>query len=214
VPEVFGFGEVGSRRFLIQQFISKREPRHDFWIDFGEKLAILHGISQPKYGLDVDNHIGRLHQKNDLLDDWTEFFIHNRLEFQLSLAQANGLVDLSLIDNFRKLYDLLPEMLVSSSPSLLHGDLWSGNFMTGSKGTACIYDPAVYFGNREIELSFTKLFGGFDHRFYEAYFGSYPVEPGFDERADLYNLYPLLVHVNLFGRSYLTGIEHTIRRYI
>jgi fructosamine-3-kinase len=98
-------------------------------------------------------------------------------------------------------------------PSLLHGDLWSGNFITGEEGQPVIIDPAVYYGNREIELSFTQMFGGFDSIFYDAYREMYPLSPGFNNRVEVYNIYPYLVHVNLFGTSYLSGVERVIKRY-
>lgn len=109
---------------------------------------------------------------------------------------------------------MLPNEFPEESPSLLHGDLWSGNVMPGQQGLPTIFDPAVYYGNREMELAFTELFGGFDQDFYAAYHESFPLSPGFTNRADLYNLYPLLVHVNLFGSSYLSGIDRTLRRFL
>jgi len=114
---------------------------------------------------------------------------------------------------FRKLYDELPSLLTIERPALLHGDLWSGNFMVGNEGEPVLIDPAVYYGHREIEMSFTKMFGGFDKEFYEVYDQTYPLEPGFESRVDIYNLYPYLVHINLFGTSYLGGVDRVVRRY-
>src|SRR5690606_6934155 len=121
------------------------------------------------YGLDHNNFIGRLPQSNEACPDWVTFFIERRLEPQLSLAYYNQQVDKDFLDRFRKLYPRLPQLLVSGNPSLLHGDLWSGNVMAGPDGRAWIFDPAVYWGHPEIELAFTQLFGGFDKTFYQAY---------------------------------------------
>ena len=126
----------------------------------------------------------------------------------------NGKVNNDILRNFEKLFSVLQNLIPEASPSLLHGDLWSGNFMCGEDGEAVIFDPAVYYGHREIELAFTQMFGGFDKSFYSAYNEEFPLLPGFDDRVDLYNLYPLLVHLNLFGQSYLSGITQTLSRYL
>lgn len=211
-PEVIGRGRADMKNFLLQEFIQRHAPVSNFWKIFGEGLASLHKHTQNEFGLDHDNHIGRLPQKNDLRESWIDFFIENRLEVQLGLAIYNGYIDTSFANKFRQIYAQLPGLLPDEPASLLHGDLWSGNFMVGTDGLPFIYDPAVYFGNREIELSFTRLFGGFDRVFYQTYHEAYPLEPGFEERIDIYNLYPLLVHVNLFGTSYLSGVERTVNR--
>lgn len=214
VPEVLGLGKIGTRNFLIITYMAKKAPKADFWQDFGQSLAALHRNSHDQYGLDFNNHIGRLPQKNDYHSNWIDFFINNRLEVQLSLARYNGLADDHLTKRMKAFYAQLPGLIPDEPPSLLHGDLWSGNFMVGPAGSACIFDPAVYYGHREMELAFTRLFGGFDQQFYQSYHEAYPIEPGFENRIDIYNLYPLLVHVNLFGSSYLSGIERTLRYYL
>lgn len=214
VPEVLQTGEHGSRSYLLMEYINPAAPSSKFWELFGQNLAKLHRTSSPDhtFGLSFDNHIGALPQKNTYCDDWIDFFIQNRLEVQLTLALYNELIDKAFVDHFRQLYDQLPGLLVSEPSSLIHGDLWSGNFLCGKEG-ATLIDPAVYFANREIELAFTKLFGGFAPEFYYAYQQAWPLQPGFEERAEIYNLYPLLVHVNLFGSSYLSGVERVVRRY-
>ena len=214
VPQTINEGRIEGRNFLIMEFIEKEPPASDFWEQLGHGLAALHRISNESNGLDENNYIGRLAQKNTPTKNWIDFFIDNRLEVQLGLALYNNLVSQSFANKFRLLYAQLPGLLVDSPPSLLHGDLWSGNFMVGPAGKPYLIDPAVYFGNREIELAFTQLFGGFDQRFYSAYNEQFELEPGFAQRADLYNLYPLMVHVNLFGKSYLSGVERTLNRYV
>ena len=112
-----------------------------------------------------------------------------------------------------QLYNQLPELLANEPSSLLHGDLWSGNLMTDDKGQPALIDPAVYYGNREVEIAFTRLFGGFDNKFYTTYNAVWPLSSGFEVRKDIYNLYPLLVHVNLFGGGYLSQVESILNRY-
>ena len=214
LPRVFAQGNYMGIDYLALQYINSQPPHKDFWNDFGQKLAKLHQTTATQYGLEHDNYIGRLPQKNTQMSDWTDFFIENRLEVQLGLALYNKLITKEFARKFRFLYSQLPGLLVDEPPSLLHGDLWSGNFITDEKGSAAIIDPAVYYGNREIEIAFTQLFGGFDSQFYRSYHEAYPLQTGFQERVDIYNLYPLLVHVNLFGQSYLSGVERTIRKYV
>ena len=213
VPAVIGFGHQFGSPFLILEHITKGAPKSSFWKHFGESMAKLHGYTDKSFGLDHDNFIGRLPQKNTPKDLWIDFFIENRLEVQLGLAIYNGHIDQQFAEKFRLIYSAFPGMLPEEQPALIHGDLWSGNFMSNAEGNACIFDPAIYFGHREMELAFTRLFGGFDREFYDVYQEIFPLEPGFESRVEIYNLYPLLVHVNLFGPSYLSGIKNTINRF-
>ena len=213
-PQVIGQGKINQTPYLLLEFIHKSAPIGHFWEDFGEKLAQQHQITEAQFGLHTNNHIGKLPQKNDWADSWIDFFINNRLEPQLGLALYNELIDRTFLEKFRSLYPKLQGLLPDEPASLLHGDLWSGNFMIGPAGEVIIFDPAVYYGHREMELAFTQLFGGFDVSFYHTYDETYPLQAGFHERMDIYNLYPLLVHVNLFGRSYLSGITSTLKRFI
>ena len=214
LPATLGTGRIQSKNYLVLEYLEKHPPKTDFWEDFGTAIARLHKITSSKYGLDHDNYIGKLPQNNSFKDSWIDFFIEKRLEVQLGLAIYNNQIDQEFAKKFRMIYAQLPGLLPNEPPSLLHGDLWSGNFMSGKGGNPFIFDPAVYFGHREMELAFSRLFGGFDRQFYQSYNVEYPIEPGFDNRIDIYNLYPLLVHVNLFGASYLSGIERTLRRYL
>ncbi|MEL6560527.1 MAG: fructosamine kinase family protein [Bacteroidota bacterium] len=213
IPTVLGHGSYGTRNFLILEYIESGHANQDFWTSFGEQLADMHRVSHQQYGLDHPNYIGKLPQANHEQSNWIDFFISNRLEPQLGMAVYHNRISSAFAKKFKYLYSQLPGILTNEPPALLHGDLWSGNFMVNHNGRACLIDPAVYYGHREIEIAFTQLFGGFDNRFYQSYQESYPLEPDFSTRAEIYNLYPLLVHVNLFGESYLSGIERAIRKY-
>lgn len=212
VPETFGHGKIGDRDFLVMEMIHRGTPVPDYWESFGRALAEMHRHSQEAYGLSHNNYIGKLPQYNPWTEDWIDFFIRKRLEVQLQLALDHKRVDNAFATRLRNAYKNLPDLLPQKKPSLLHGDLWSGNVLTGENGKVCLIDPAVYYGHREMELAFTRLFGGFDAVFYAAYEEAWPLLPGFSERVDIYNLYPLMVHVNLFGTSYLNGVEATIRK--
>ncbi|MDH5610746.1 MAG: fructosamine kinase family protein, partial [Cyclobacteriaceae bacterium] len=213
-PMVIGSGSENDVAYLLLEWIEPYERSKTYWENFGQYLALQHRITSSHYGLDHPNHIGRLSQINDRTEDWVQFFIDCRLAPQLQLAYQNQLIDTQFLSKFRRLYPQLPHLIFADTPSLLHGDLWSGNCMAGGGGKPYIFDPAVYFGHREMELAFTLLFGGFDPLFYQSYAAEWPLENGFDERAEIYHLYPLLVHANLFGASYLSGIYQILKKYI
>ena len=211
IPSVSGFGKKGELNFLLTEWIPNGRKNMDFWENLGQGLAQLHMVSSKNFGLDHDNYIAVLPQINSPKATWAEFFISNRLEPMLGKAFYDGLIDKSFLDKFRDIYDKLPSVFPNEIPALLHGDLWSGNVMETALGEPALIDPAIYFGHREVDLAFSKLFGGFDMRFYDAYEDVFPLEPEFEERVKIYNLYPLLVHLNLFGKSYLPPIEKTVK---
>jgi len=213
VPAPIHWGIFHDKSYLLMDYIDSGARQHNYWEQFGVSLANMHQISNEKFGLSYPNYIGRLPQSNEWHHDWIAFFISQRLENQLALAYDHGLVDRKLLDRFQNFYHHLDQLLPSEKPALLHGDLWGGNIMDGCDGFACIVDPAVFYGHREAELSFTRLFGGFEQSFYQAYHLTYPLAPGFDERVDIYNLYPLLVHLNLFGLSYLGSIKQILYKF-
>jgi len=215
VPNVFGHGTINGNHYLLMEFVDAGPPGRDYWSRLGASLAEQHKAnSHTQYGLDTDNYIGRLPQSNSWSEDWIRFLVTRRLEPQLQLAIEQGAVDSGFAARYRKLYERLGDLLPTAPPSLLHGDLWSGNVMTGPEGIAWIIDPAVYYGHREIELSFTRMFGGFGVEFYDAYEETWPLEPGFEDRVDIYNIYPSMVHVNLFGQSYLSGVARVLKKYV
>ena len=213
VPEVITPKTIGNTQYLILEYIDSAVKQKNFWIDFGKSLAKLHKNTSEKFGLDHDNYIGSLPQSNCQHLKWSEFFVLERLEPQIRLARNNKRIGNSILRQFGKLFSQLEKIFPEEKPSLLHGDLWIGNYMIGNKGKPFIIDPAVYFGHREIDLGMTKLFGGFSSEFYESYHEQFPLEKDWQKRTDICNLYPLMVHVNLFGGSYSSQIESTLRRF-
>lgn len=210
IPAVYGFGKMEDLNFLLTEWIPSGRKSEDYWETLGQGLAQLHMVSSKNFGLDHDNYIAVLPQINTPKATWAEFFVSHRLEPMLGKAFYDGLIEKGFMDKFRGIYSKLPSIFPNEIPALLHGDLWSGNVMESISGDPVLIDPAIYFGNREVDLAFSKLFGGFDTRFYDSYQDVFPLEPGFDDRVKVYNLYPLLVHLNLFGKSYLAPIEKTV----
>lgn len=212
--------EMGKRgySFLLMEFINEKSRVKDYWEIFAQELAAMHQadtsdfVINGKYGFVQDNYIGAGHQKNTAHENWTDFFRDCRLEPQFH--RASDYFDTADKKRITHLLDHLDDILVEPEhPSLLHGDLWSGNFITGSDGKAWLIDPAVYVGHAEADLAMTELFGGFSHAFYDAYRTSFPMQPGYHRRRDLYNLYHMLNHLNLFGSSYLSSVKRIVREY-
>lgn len=213
IPEVIANGKFENTSFLILEWVEAGKRPKTFWQDFGSTLARLHESTSQNFGLDHDNYIGSLPQSNKQHKTWIDFFISERIEPQLSLANKSGVINSSLLKKFDNLFHKLPQIIPEEKPSLLHGDLWNGNFMTAPDGTVCLIDPAVYYGHREMDLAMTKLFGGFDREFYESCHQAHPLTKGFDSRVDIHNLYPLLVHVNLFGGGYVQLVNSILNKF-
>lgn len=213
VPEVISRGKTKMYDFLCIEYVEKGLSSAKYWRNMGEQLASLHLVSQNRFGLYFDNHIGKLHQCNAESSSWSDFFVQNRLMPQVKMADNSGFLDKDVLNAFERLYQKVHNLFPEEPPALMHGDLWSGNVMAGPYDKPYIFDPAVYYGHREAELAFTAMFGSFGDEFYRAYQERYPLAPGFESRTELYNLYPLLVHVNLFGLSYLSPIKQTLRRF-
>ena len=218
VPAEIGHGRQGDKAYLILEYIEPdanglRGASPKYWTQLGHQLAHLHAHTQPQFGLDHDNFIGSLVQRNTLTGDGHEFFFEQRLLPQAGQALYNGLLQKSTYDALFRLRNRLPDLLPNDRPALLHGDLWTGNVLITEAGEPAVVDPAVYYGFREAEVAFTHLFGGFDAQFQAAYEEVFPLEPGFAERIPIYNLYPLLVHVNLFGSGYVPGVERVLSRF-
>lgn len=217
-PRVLGYGTEKDRAFLLLEFITGKDGASDYWENFGRQLAKMHMADTKEYvtggvyGFNSDNYIGYSKQINTPHSDWIGFFRDCRLDPQFRAAEKY--FDASERKRINRLLERLDTLLIEPEhPSLLHGDLWSGNFMTGDDGEAWIIDPAVYVGHSEADIAMTELFGGFSEIFYAAYSEAAPMQAGYEDRRDLYNLYQLLNHLNMFGSSYLSAVNRIVRRY-
>jgi protein-ribulosamine 3-kinase len=213
IPDVVNWFSVSSFQGILLEFVESKGKSGSYWNQLGTGLASLHKNSSSFFGLDHANYIGSLKQFNNSSPSWVPFFIEQRLDVQLKLAIDQGHLDRSIIKQFENLYRQLPSLIPEEKPALLHGDLWSGNVITTPTGEPCLIDPAVYYGHREAELAFTQLFGGFGEAFYDSYEETYSLPPDFNKRVDIYNLYPLLVHVNLFGGGYVQQVRSIIKQF-
>ncbi len=218
VPDIYAIGTDDGSSFLLMEHIERAWMGQGFWEALGHNLSSMHRadttsfVSGGKYGLNSDNYIGAGKQKNTPKSSWIEFFSECRLRPQFELAA--GYFDSRTIKMANRLLDGLDRFLFEpDKPSLLHGDLWSGNFMSDENGRPMLIDPAVYIGCSEADIAMTELFGGFDRRFYESYFEAEGQIPGYSDRRDLYNLYHLSNHLNLFGSAYLPSVVRTIEKY-
>ncbi len=205
--------------FLLLEFIDRKRPISNYWETFAHQLAAMHKapaadfVPQGKFGFYQNNYIGAGAQCNTPHEKWIPFFRDCRLEPQFETASSY--FDTAELAEITRLLDNLEDYLVEPEhPSLLHGDLWSGNFLTGNDGKAWLIDPAAYVGHAEADIAMTELFGGFSPDFYAAYEESAPMQPGYPQRRDLYNLYHLLNHLNLFGGAYLSSVKRIIKKYI
>ncbi len=216
IPKVLAVESEANHQpgFLLLEWITPGPASRAFAADFGQHLAQLHRQQAEAYGFVIDNHIGRLPQTNAWCDTWPDFFRKRRLLPQIERARSarrwpsewNALAD-HILNQLENWLPLTPEA------SILHGDLWSGNFLVTVQGRAALIDPAAYYGHREADLAMTELFGGFDAAFYTAYCEAWPLEPGYERRRDLYNLYHLINHLNHFGSGYAGSVAQILRRY-
>ena len=208
VPGPLYAGEIPGRAggMLVLEWIETGPARPETIEALGAGLAALHRKTSPdgRYGLDHDNYIGLLPQTNGWNESWVAFYRDSRLLPLAKLAEAGGRLPKDRRDGLYRLMDRLDRWLPDRPPaSLLHGDLWSGNWLAGADGRPWLIDPAVYYGDRECDLAFSELFGGFPARFYAAYREAHPVDPGYEERKPIYQLYHLLAHLILFGEAYV-----------
>ena len=205
VPQPVCVGSGVNSAYLVLEYLPLGGSGSSQSIEqLGQNLAAMHRVTQAQYGWQRDNTIGSTPQLNDYSDDWVAFWRDKRLAYQLSLAARHGFGGRLQLQG-EKLLDRVDVLFQDYQPeaSLLHGDLWSGNYGVLQSGEPVIFDPAVYYGDRETDLAMTELFGGFPIRFYDAYNNAYPLDHGYAQRKTLYNLYHILNHVNLFGSGYL-----------
>lgn len=199
--------EDGRRALLVMEWIEVGAAAVDFADLLGRGLADLHRSGSAGFGHSADNYIGALPQSNTPHDSWSEFYASERLEPQLRLARDAGRLSASFLGRVQtRLDDLAQVTGPEEPPARLHGDLWSGNCIADANGVPCLVDPAVYGGHREMDLAMMRLFGGFSERVFDAYAEAYPLAAGARERVPLYQLYPLLVHLNLFGGGYRDSV--------
>jgi len=213
IPQPFYYYEGDQYSFILMEWIEQGARSSDFWTLFAQQLAQMHQTSSDFFGLGFDNYMGSLPQKNTKHADFISFFIQERLEPQIKLARDDGYINHKQIQQSERLYAELPSMFPLEKPALVHGDLWSGNFMNDEKGNPVIMDPAVYFGHREVDIAMTTMFGGFSSQFYQKYQDFFPMDPGWETRLDYYKLYPILIHVNLFGYSYVGSFDRIVSRF-
>jgi len=213
VPMVHLCGQEEGVSFLVMDYIESKRPNAKDFERFGNDLAQLHSVTSKRFGWSEDNYIGSLPQSNNEQEDWTIFYVKERILPQLQLALQQQLLTKKEIPTQEVLLERTTSFFNSVSPSLLHGDLWSGNFLIATNGTPFLIDPATYYGHAEVDIAMTRLFGGFDAAFYEAYHAIRPVQKGMEVRQDWYQLYYLLVHLNLFGSSYYGRVKRILNGY-
>jgi len=215
VPQVLGIGAAPGHSLLALEWIDLARPAPSSDAKLGRQLAHQHRVTKPLYGFKRNNFIGSTAQTNLWSRDWIEFWRERRLEAQLNFVIGRGVGE-QFIERVTLLSALMDGFFTTHIPiaSLLHGDLWSGNYGVDASGAPVIFDPAVYYGDRECDIAMTQLFGGFGHEFYTAYENTWPLDAGWQQRVALYNLYHVLNHFNLFGAGYLAQAETLVERLL
>jgi len=213
-PQPLCCGIAENHAFLAMHYIDTRNSLNNH-VQLGEQLAAMHRKHFDYFGWQQDNTIGSTLQLNPRCANWVDFWREQRLGFQLELAAQKGFGG-TLQKEGKKLMACFGVLFErhSPQPSLLHGDLWSGNYCFDSEGSPVIFDPASYYGDREADIAMTELFGGFSNEFYRAYQSAFPLDSGYHTRKTLYNLYHILNHLNLFGHSYLSQAQQMIRQLL
>lgn len=200
-------------QYLLLEYVEPANNSDKGQRSLGRLLAQQHAVSNEFFGWEEDNYIGSLSQQNDMMSSWSDFYAEQRLLFQAKMAFDSGVVDRTFVTKMERFCSKLPELFPQEKPALLHGDLWGGNYFIGKNDIPLLYDPAVYFGHREIDIAMTRLFGGFSSAFYQGYNEENSLESGWEERIPLGQLYPNMVHLNLFGTAYLGAVTTVIDRF-
>ncbi len=212
-PKVLACDTFEGAAFLLMAFIESKLPTPADFKNLGQQLALLHTCTSKHFGLKQDNFIGRLHQNNKPNTNWGDFYTKERLLSQLKLAEQKQLLSKNEYPSAQKIENILIPLFTDIKPALLHGDLWSGNYLISNDGSPYLIDPAVYYGHNEVDIAMTKLFGGFDSSFYDAYNAHFKNDKNTLARIEIYQLYYLLVHLNLFGRSYYGSVNSILKKY-
>jgi fructosamine-3-kinase len=212
IPRVVAVsGEEDGPSYLVLEHIGAGRRRPDFDVALGRGLAALHRFGAAQFGLDHDNFVGKLPQSNRPAATWADFYRDRRLEPRLRQAIDQGLASPRMRRDGARVLQRMEDLVgPPEPPARLHGDLWGGNLLVDEAGAPCLIDPAAYAGHREVDLAMMRLFGGFGARVFDAYAEAWPLAPGHEERVPLYQLYFLLVHVNIFGASYVSGVEDAL----
>lgn len=213
IPQVIGAFQEDSQQYLVLEFIESGSKARDFWETFGIHIASMHTVSSNHFGWHTDNYIGSLPQSNTRQKSWAEFYAHERILPQMQLAFDKGRIDRKLLKASENVCRQFETLFPKEEPALLHGDLWSGNYMVDASGNPVLIDPAVYYGHREMDLGMMHLFGGFSERLFDVYNVHFPLESDWESRIPLTQLYPLLVHLNLFGGVYVQDVQSVIQKY-
>jgi len=212
-PIVYAVKELEEEACLLMEYVPSKNPEAKDFEVFGAQLAATHQSSCDYYGWNSPNFIGSLPQSNQQHDNWITFYIKERLSPQLRIAIDRKYLLKNDVPGIEKLQTVIASYCPDVKPSLLHGDLWSGNYLISENGVPYLIDPAVYFGHSEIDLSMSRLFGGFGSSFYSAYYKINPSQPGESNRIAIYQLYYLLVHLNLFGKSYYKSVKEILKTH-
>jgi protein-ribulosamine 3-kinase len=214
VPGVILNDNIADESFLLLGWIETGRHTAKASAILGQSLAQMHRWTSDYFGLDHNNYMGSLPQSNTKHRSWSAFFVAERLQPMVNMAVDKELLDVNDMASFEILYKNLPGLFDEEAPALLHGDLWGGNYLVSADETPYLIDPAISYGHREFDLAMTTLFGGFSNEFYDAYQEAFPLAKGWKQRVDLWNLYPLLVHLNLFGMGYLRQVRGCLRQYL
>lgn len=209
VPKVFSYGNFQDTAYLLLEYKSEGKQHPKFWKYFAEDLAALHKTTNKYFGFSSSNYIGSLPQYNEKSTSADQFYINQRLKPQLKMALDNGFS----FENLEVVFKNISEEIPDEKPSLIHGDLWNGNYLVNQEGKPCLIDPAVCFAPREMDLAMMQLFGGFPEKVFVQYAEIFPLQPGFKKRVHLWQLYYLLVHLNIFGSGYLPSAQNILKTY-
>jgi fructosamine-3-kinase len=213
IPNTIKYGIAGASQYLLMEWIEKGQPKPDCQQNLGASLAMLHQKKQDCFGWHENNYIGSLPQQNTKHAHWHSFYMECRIMPLVQQLFDAGVFSKQDITTATSLCNRLDQLFPPEPPALLHGDLWSGNYMITASGYAALFDPAVYCGHREMDIGMTQLFGGFSETFYAAYHEVYPLEKHWEKRLPLTQLYPLLVHAVLFGGHYIANAREIIRMF-
>jgi fructosamine-3-kinase len=213
VPRPLFDGKFHQQVYLVMEALDRGTAGEDFWDKFGQGIAALHGNHAERFGLEYPNYIGKMHQDNTWHDTWHDFYTNQRIMRNVYKAKERQLLDMAHVELAETICARLKDLIPEEKPSLLHGDLWSGNYIATADGLPAVFDPAAYYGHRETDLAMALLFGGFDTRFFTAYQEASPLQPGWEERVPLFQLYPLLIHLLLFGGRYRGQVEEILRKF-